>query len=241
MKYLRQFFHPILKMERKRSKCANSASFPKALYPIVSAPFPPLETPVLDVDYLCIDFETTGLNPLIDQILSIGMVEIYKGFINLKTAEHFYIKGDQQVNEETAIINHIVPELLKEGNDLDTVLNHLFTRMHNKVILVHGLNIEQRFLRHYILRKYNIDSIPWLWVDTLRIERSLFDNQQIQYGPSPSYQLNKVRKDYGLPDYSGHNALIDAVSTAELFLAQHAKVYGKNEKQPYEEIIKRSY
>jgi DNA polymerase-3 subunit epsilon len=34
----------------------------------------------------------------------------------------------------------------------------------------------------------------------------------------PSLNLSEARRAHGLPDYQAHDALIDAVSTAELFL-----------------------
>jgi DNA polymerase-3 subunit epsilon len=35
----------------------------------------------------------------------------------------------------------------------------------------------------------------------------------------PSFNLAEARRQQGLPDYQAHDALIDAVATAELFLA----------------------
>lgn len=234
----RNFANPIMKTERKRAKLVRSKDLPDPLYPLVADPLAPPDTQVTDVDYLSIDFETTGLNPMVDEILSIGSVEIKNGVIRLDTAMHQYIEGEQDVKGETAIINHIVPELLVGGVALDEAMNALFERMRGKVILAHGMSIERRFIRHYLVQRYDIKALPCLWVDTLRLERSLLENQLNPYGTS--YQLNMLREAYGLPDYTGHNALTDAVSTAELYFAQLPKIYGKEAERPYAEVIRRS-
>lgn len=235
---IRHYLEPIMKMERKRAKLARDKSFPSILQPIIAQSYAHPVTDITDVDILSIDFETTGLNPMVDQILSIGCVEISGGNIDLSTASHTYIKGSQNIKGETAIINHIVPELLVNGVTLDDALGELFERMRGKLILAHGMNIERRFLLHYLVTRYDIKQLPWLWVDTLRIERSLIENQMNPQGTS--YQLNMLREKYGLPDYTGHNALTDALSAAELFFAQLPKVYGNNKQRPYSEVISRS-
>ncbi|GAL25248.1 DNA polymerase III epsilon subunit [Vibrio variabilis] len=40
-------------------------------------------------------------------------------------------------------------------------------------------------------------------------------------------RLSETRERYGLPEYNGHEALIDAIATAELFLAQSNRLYNK--------------
>jgi DNA polymerase-3 subunit epsilon len=59
------------------------------------------------------------------------------------------------------------------------------------------------------------------WLDTLAIERSKANRAQqpIQDG---GFRLDACRERYGLPDYQGHDALTDALATAELLLAQIA-------------------
>jgi DNA polymerase-3 subunit epsilon len=59
------------------------------------------------------------------------------------------------------------------------------------------------------------------WLDTLAIERAKAHRTQqpIQEG---GFRLGPCRERYGLPDYQGHDALTDALATAELLLAQVA-------------------
>lgn len=235
---VRNYFNPITKSERQRARLARTESFPQTLHPIVASQIATPDTDVAELNYLCIDFETTGLNINEDQILSIGTVDIIQGRIDLSSASHTYVKGAQAIKEETAVINHIVPETLAGGVTLDDAMNVLFQKMQGKVILAHGLNIERGFILKYLTKRYDIQSLPWLWVDTMRLERSLLENQMNPQGTS--YQLNMLREKYGLPDYAGHNALTDALSTAELYFAQLPKIYGKTKQRPCSEVILRS-
>ncbi|WP_418135139.1 hypothetical protein [Psychromonas sp. GE-S-Ul-11] len=42
---------------------------------------------------------------------------------------------------------------------------------------------------------------------------------------SQDNRLTAVRKRYQLPQYNAHNALVDSLATAELLLAQIARIY----------------
>ena len=58
-------------------------------------------------------------------------------------------------------------------------------------------------------------------VDTLLIAKRRLDQRDVAYEPS-ELRLSNQRNFYQLPTYNAHNALSDAVATAELFLAQTA-------------------
>ncbi|WP_246615091.1 hypothetical protein [Agarivorans litoreus] len=77
----------------------------------------------------------------------------------------------------------------------------------------------------YLQQRYQDSHFPVLWIDTLSIEKSLLANANRQ--KNGDYRLASVRKRYCLPDYPGHNALVDAVATAELLLAQSKRVYAQ--------------
>ena len=56
-------------------------------------------------------------------------------------------------------------------------------------------------------------------IDTMKIARQWFErrNKEISQG---DLRLFNLRKRYGLPSYQAHNALSDAIATAELLQAQ---------------------
>jgi DNA polymerase-3 subunit epsilon len=60
--------------------------------------------------------------------------------------------------------------------------------------------------------------MPFMVLDTMYLELTLRKrrNLPVHHG---DLQLTKLRSDYNLPEYTAHNALIDASATAELLLA----------------------
>jgi DNA polymerase-3 subunit epsilon len=218
-------FKPLAKLANQRSKALAKTTLPKDLALLLGAELPKENTLIKDLEFLAFDIETTGLDPNSDQILSIGFVTMKNLRINMQGAEHYFVNSGTQVKAETAVINQIVPEMLEQGISLDVAMDKLFQAMQNKVLLVHGRCVEQQFIEAYLEQRYQDSSFPLLWIDTLSIEKSLLANVNRQ--KTGDYRLASVRKRYGLPDYPGHNALVDAVATAELLLAQSKRVYAQ--------------
>ena len=57
------------------------------------------------------------------------------------------------------------------------------------------------------------------YIDTLQMEQRMMSRQG-KVPPKNGLRLASCRTRYNLPDYPGHNALVDALATAELLLAQ---------------------
>ena len=69
---------------------------------------------------------------------------------------------------------------------------------------------------------FNIKALPLIWIDTLRIEKRL--QRASNASDESDVTLAATRERYKLPAYNGHNALADAVATAELLLAQQTRI-----------------
>lgn len=209
-------------LEEKRTAYLKQSQ-PETLKQALIAPVPDRDTPVQALDFLVMDLETTGFDAGTDDIISIGWVEISNMQIELVSQKHLYIRNDKQINPETAVINHIVPQMVSHGVNLDEAIDILLHECTNKILVVHGKVIEKRFLDFYARNSLGIPEIPLLWIDTLNIEkwratqRGLYVRQD--------NRLSSARKRYNLPQYTAHNALIDSVATAELLLAQIAHIY----------------
>ncbi|MGF1758250.1 3'-5' exonuclease [Photobacterium sagamiensis] len=238
IKWLKSHLGPLDKIKISREKQINESSIPNILAPIFEHQLPDKYEKLENLTYLAVDIETTGLNPLVDSILSIGWVEVESMKIDLQTAKHIYISASEKVKRETAVINHIVPETLHNGVSIDDAMEEVFKNVAGKILIAHGATIEKRFINHYIMTKLGFNSLPLLWLDTMRIERSMLAYQQSDKDLD-DVRLITLREKYGLPEYPSHNALIDALAAAELFLAQTKMVFGHN-KTDIESIFKRS-
>ncbi|MGF1703564.1 3'-5' exonuclease [Photobacterium makurazakiensis] len=229
MKSLFSMFKPLNRLEKARLKwqgLQDIGELPQVIERLGITCWQENDFSLNEIDFLVLDFETTGLSPKNDQILSIGYVELSDGALDLETCHETYIKDSSGINATTAIINHITPEMLQQGQTLDCAMTALFERMQGKVVLVHGLTVEKCFIEHYVQSRYGVTFPPILWLDTLLLEKSMAINMHNKEG---DYRLSSIRERYGLPSYPCHGALIDAVATGELFLAMVKKMFGTEE------------
>lgn len=217
--------HPLVRLEQQRTGMSARASLPSQLLPLLELRFPTVEGDARSVDALVVDFETSGFDPEGDQILSMGWVEIQQGVIRLNSAHHYLISQEADVPSDTVKVHHLLPEVLQsQGLRFDEVFKRLFHAMEGKLLVAHGACIERDFTRQYIKRYFGLDDFPLLWLDTLKIEQY---RQQMQTGKK-DWRLASVRQNYHLPAYPAHHALMDAVATAELYLAQLNSLFAKN-------------
>ncbi len=184
---------------------------------LLTTPACSLETKAQDLDYIVLDLETTGLSAKNDLILSMGWVGIANNKIDLSSAVHLYIDEDSQIVPEAAVINHITPQMLKDGVPLHDAMKMLFEATKDKIIIAHACAVEKDFIDHYIQNHFRYSPLPIIWIDTLAIEKKMARHRN---NHDLDLSLSETRRRYQLPEYNNHNALIDAVSTAELFLAQ---------------------
>ncbi|MEJ1355502.1 MAG: exonuclease domain-containing protein [Candidatus Sedimenticola sp. (ex Thyasira tokunagai)] len=197
-------------------------------------PFPPMEADWKQVDYLALDFETTGLDHKRDQILSIGYTTIRGQTLSLKDATHILTKPTCTIPESSAVVHGIMDDEASSAQRLKEALPILLNALAGKVMLVHYAAIECNFLNSACKRIYGYPFICPV-VDTLDLEGRQFKRrgESIKHG---DLRLANTRDRYGLPRYPAHNALIDAIAAGELFLAQAA--YRRGEHAPtLEELV----
>jgi DNA polymerase-3 subunit epsilon len=190
------------------------------LHDFLSVPFPALDTPIDELPILAVDFETTGLDAKADKLLSVGFVSLEQEQIKLNTSYHQIIKTKIQLEESNVIIHQITDDQKEQGQPLALVVEKLLKALAGKVMLVHFARIERQFLQQACLELYGfVPDFPM--IDTLVIAKRQLDKRDISYDPS-ELRLSTLRNKYKLPDHHGHDALNDAIATAELLLAQMA-------------------
>ncbi|MGR5096566.1 3'-5' exonuclease [Vibrio maritimus] len=225
LKQVMNQFHVYNHYLKEREKYLGDNSVPKEVLSILSESAPDMDTDSSSLQYLVVDFETTGIDAKGNSILSMGWVEVSNLTINVHTARQLFIETPDKVKAETAIINHIVPEMLQNGVSLDSAMWQLFEAAKNKVLIAHGAMIESEFVNEYLHEKYGINGLPVMWLDTLAMEKAMA--VAVNKEADIDVRLSETRERYGLPEYNGHEALIDAIATAELFLAQSNRLYNK--------------
>lgn len=190
-----------------------------------TAPVDP-DTPAHRVPLVSLDLETTGLDPRRDEIVSLGLVELRAGHIDLDTAWHQLVRIEGELPADSVVIHHITDDRLDQGLNLDEILPRLLQRLRGKVMLVHYQSVEQQFLDAACRRLLGAPFIIQT-IDTLRLGQRILTRRNHTIGVN-ELRLFNLRARFNLPRYQAHNALMDALATAELFLALLSEISPRN-------------
>jgi DNA polymerase-3 subunit epsilon len=214
-------FEYFLSRDQLRRRALKNARH-KVMQKYLSVPFPNQNKCWDEVEIISLDFETSGLDPVHDQILSYGKIHIKHGLIKLESARHQLIQAKQYITESSAIIHHITDDQSSAGLTLEQALPELLDYLAGKIMLVHFNKIEQGFLDAACQALYGSPFIIPI-IDTLKIAERLLTRRNHALQPS-RLRLFNLREDFNLPIYKAHNALNDAMTTAELFLVLESEI-----------------
>lgn len=178
---------------------------------------PRSRTPIADTRIVAVDLELTGLDPRTDQIVAIGWVVIEQGRIQMQSARRTLVQIDGSV-ADSATVHGIVDASLRAAQPLRAAMNPLLQKMTHTTLLAHHAPVEQRFLNAACRRHFGA---PLLlpFIDTVALGRRVLERGTRSVSDD-ALRLPALRRRFGLPAYPAHDALTDAVATAELFLAQ---------------------
>ncbi|MEI6413912.1 MAG: exonuclease domain-containing protein [Pseudomonadota bacterium] len=200
---------------------------PGPLRDYYAVPWPERGEDYRNARYLAIDLETTGLHPLHDEILSVGIVAIVDQAIRMDQARYWLVKPTREIPASSVIIHQITHDRAAGGRPLREVLDELLPQLAGRVLLAHHAKIERGFLDEACRRHYG-GPFRILTVDTLEMARRGLDRRLVPYQPA-DLRLHALRERFGLPRYRAHHALSDALSAAELFMVQasHRETQGQ--------------
>ncbi|MEJ2383830.1 MAG: exonuclease domain-containing protein [Xanthomonadales bacterium] len=167
------------------------------------------------------DLELTGLDANSNQIIAIGWTLVDNGRIRFGSNRHLLVTAQQSVGSSAAI-HELVDSDVARGVELNAALEELFEAARGRIWVFHHAALDVAFLRK-ACRKWAGVAPPFPVLDTMQIElaRRKRRDQHVQEG---DLQLGRLRSKYQLPRYTAHDALIDAVATAELLLAMAARL-----------------
>jgi DNA polymerase-3 subunit epsilon len=204
-------------LDYRRRRLARKSP-PGPLRSFLSVPFPAPRSDCREVEYVAVDLETTGLDPRLDEIITVGLVCLTGLRIDLSTAQHRYVLPSREIPEQSAVIHKITDDRAAAGESLAEVLTELFSLLAGKVMIAHHARFELQFLNAACERvfggKFLIPVIDTQWIMQRWLER-----RDRAYS-AKDLRLAAIRERYGLPQYRAHNALSDALASAELFIAQ---------------------
>ena len=169
--------------------------------------------------YVCIDLETTGLNPKSDKIIEIGVVKVE----NRKIVREW----ESLVNPGRKLEDHII-ELtgiddgqLSSAPGIEEALPKLLELIGDDILLGHSVLFDYSFVKKAAVnQKMTFEKEG---IDTLKIARKYLAELE-------SRSLPYLCRHYGI-NHSAHRALHDAKATVELYRKLAEQFYDREERE----------
>jgi DNA polymerase-3 subunit epsilon len=211
-------------LESRRAAAARTAA-PGPFRDFLQAP---LDDPRIDWRggrYLAVDLELTGLDERSDEILSIGFIPIDGPALVHAGAEHLLVVPEGEVGQ-SAGVHGLTDDRLASGRPLAEAMPVLLAALTGRTLVAHHAPVETGFLGRACERLYGAPLLTRA-IDTMALQRRVLrigSHDEVRPG---ALRLQASRDHFGLPRYRAHEALTDAVSAGELFLAQAAHLGGR--------------
>lgn len=199
-----------------------------------AAPFPSFRSEWHEVEYVALDLETTGTDPGTEEIVCFGWVVLRGRAIDLSTASRRLVRTSKAMPERSALIHAITDDEAETGEPPCTVLESLLHVLAGRVLIAHYAATERGFVDAACRRCFG-GGLLVRTVDTLELARRSWARRQLEPAPG-ALRLPVLRDRYNLPRYTSHDALIDAIAAAELFLAQVEEL-GDREPVPLKAVL----
>jgi len=158
--------------------------------------------------FVCLDCETTGLEPDHDQIIEVAATIFTFGGV-IKSMETLIDPG-VPIPEVSTEIHHITNEMVQGKPKIQDILPDVIKFIGRHIIVGHGITTDIAFLSN-AAKKHCIHSnlATHLYIDTLRLARL--------YGESPINSLEKLRQHFNIADEGAHRAMSDVTVNIEVF------------------------
>jgi DNA polymerase-3 subunit epsilon len=189
-------------------------------------PMPASSTAWREAVFSVLDFETTGLDPASDEIISFGAVTVAAGKVRLADTRYELVRPRRMpVGESIRIHGLREPDLANAGS-LSERLDVLLEALTGRAIVAHVAGVERGFLRA-ALASNGLEVLNPI-VDTAALDREL---RRLRRAPAANREpigLSAMASALGLPVHRPHHADGDALTTAQAFiaLATHLEEFG---------------
>jgi DNA polymerase-3 subunit epsilon len=192
----------------------------------LSAEIPGPSTSWRETDFTVIDFETTGLDPARDEIISFATVTVSDGRVRLDDARYGLVRPKQMPGWDTIRIHGLREADLEDAPSLFDQIPSLLVALTGRVLVAHVAAIERGFLES-ALAPHGLELRNPL-VDTAALAAELNRRRR---RPAPKLEpvsLDDMARSLGLPVHRRHTADGDTLTTAQAFiaLATHLEAFG---------------
>ncbi|MFA6788094.1 MAG: 3'-5' exonuclease [Arcobacteraceae bacterium] len=166
-------------------------------------------------EFVCFDCETTGLNVLKDDIISIGAVIIKNNTIVASKKFVRYVKPKTKLQIDAIKVHHIRECDLLEADDIEEVLKEFLAFIGNRILVGYYLEFDIAMVNK------TLKTLLGITLPNKAIEVSaLYHDWKIEAIPQGHIDLrfNTILNDLKLPQLSKHDAYNDAIMSAMMFI-----------------------
>ena len=156
--------------------------------------------------YVCFDLETTGLDPLYNEIIEIGALKVRDG----KVAERFmeFIHPQEEISPMITNLTGITNEMVANARPADTVISDFLEFCENDVLIGHNVGFDYSFMKS---GASNLGlTFEKFGIDTFKIAQRTLKSL-------PSKSLSSLCEYYQIENKAAHRAYYDALATAKLY------------------------
>ena len=166
-------------------------------------------------EYVCLDCETSGLNPRKDEILSIGAVHIKDNKILMRKTFNIFLKPSNNIAAESIKIHHIRAIDLENGMDPKDAILQLLEFIGSKPIVGYYIKFDVAIISRYTKKFIGIN----LPNETIEVSSMYYKTRK----KSSDYEFidlkfDTILKNLNIPALGKHDALNDAIMTSMMFL-----------------------
>jgi len=163
-----------------------------------------------------LDFETTGLDRERDAIVSFGVVPVHAGRVMAGESVHRLVTSQVPSSAESMTIHGILPKDLEGALPLTEATSSLAAALDRRFVLAWFASVEIDFLGRLLGHR------P-AWVHrTIDVRQMVIELEGLDQDVRQS--LSSAAEHYGVPVANPHEALDDAMVTAQLFLVVAARL-----------------
>ncbi len=160
----------------------------------------------LPENYTVIDIETTGLSPIVNEIIQLSALKIR----NDKIVDSFtsFVKPSGRISSFISSLTGITNDMVANAPQINDVLNDYIDFIGNDIIVGHNVHFDINFIHSKRIKYFN-QGLSNNYVDTCRMSRKIC--------PINSHKLDNVARYYNVDSTGHHRADNDCKMTFEIY------------------------
>ena len=166
-------------------------------------------------EYVVFDTETTGLNPKIDDIISIGAVKIRDNKIIISDTFEVFLKSAKDINPKSIEIHQIRNCDLDTALEVEDGIKKFLNFIGSRPLIGYYLEFDIAMINKYVKPLLGV-KLPNRAIEVSEI----YFDKTIALIPQGNIDLrfDTILSQCGVPDMGAHNAVNDAIMTAMIYL-----------------------